>query len=98
MTCTTLTLFRIITILMVKSYLEDINFLITPPDRQIRFNKKQNRLYLDMDYKSLKAGDFIVIDCLRILDPNDFTKVYNDMFLKNVFDCINETSMGTKFN
>ena len=66
---------------MVKSYLEDIDFLLTP-DRQIRFNKKQNRLYLDMDYQSLKAGDFIVIDCLRILDPNDFTKVYNDMFLK----------------
>ena len=66
---------------MVKSYLEDIDFLLTP-ERQIRFNKKQNRLYLDMDYKSLKAGDFIVIDCLRILDPDDFTKVYNDMFLK----------------
>ena len=47
---------------MVKSYLEDIDFLLTP-DRQIRFNKKQNRLYLDMDFASLKAGDFIVIDC-----------------------------------
>ena len=66
---------------MVKSYLEDIDFLLTP-ERQIRFNKKQNRLYLDLDWNSIKEGDFIVIDCLRILDPNDFTKVYNDMFLK----------------
>ena len=78
---------------MVKSYLEDIDFLLTP-DRQIRFNKKQNRLYLDMDYKSLKAGDFIVIDCLRILDPNDFTKVYNDMFLKMYLTALMKRQWG----
>ena len=66
---------------MVKSYLEDIDFLLTP-ERQIRFNKKQNRLYLDMDYNSLAEGDFIVIDCQRALDPDDFTKIYNDPFVK----------------
>ena len=42
---------------MVKSYLEDIDFLLTP-ERQIRFNKKQNRLYLDMDFASLKGRRF----------------------------------------
>ena len=78
---------------MVKSYLEDIDFLLTP-ERQIRFNKKQNRLYLDMDYASLKAGDFIVIDCLRILDPNDFTKVYNDMFLKMYLTALMKRQWG----
>ena len=66
---------------MTKSYLESIDFLLTP-EKQIRFNKKQNRLYLDMDYNSINVGDFIVIDCQRILNPNDFTKVYNDPFLK----------------
>ena len=66
---------------MVKSYLEDIDFLLTP-ERQIRFNKKQNRLYLDMDYNSIAEGDFIVIDCQRALDPDDFTKIYNDPFVK----------------
>ena len=78
---------------MVKSYLEDIDFLLTP-DRQIRFNKKQNRLYLDMDYASLKAGDFIVIDCLRILNPDDFTKVYNDMFLKMYLTALMKRQWG----
>ena len=51
---------------MVKSYLEDIDFLLTP-ERQIRFNKKQNRLYLDIDYNSVSEGDFIVIDCQKLL-------------------------------
>ena len=79
--------------LMTKSYLEDIDFLLTP-DKQIRFNKKQNRLYLDMDYNSMNAGDFIVIDCQRILDPNTFTKVYNDPFLKMYFTALLKRQWG----
>ena len=78
---------------MVKSYLEDIDFLLTP-ERQIRFNKKQGRLYLDMDYNSLREGDFIVIDCLRILDPNDYTKIYNDMFLKMYLTALMKRQWG----
>ena len=66
---------------MVKSYLEDIDFLLTS-DKQIRFNKRQNRLYLDIDWKTQSAGSFLVLDCHRILDPNTFTNVYNDSFLK----------------
>ena len=66
---------------MTKTYLEDINFLLTT-DKQIRFNKRQNRMYLDIDWGSQQVGDYIVIDCYRILDPNSFTEVYNDSFLK----------------
>jgi hypothetical protein len=66
---------------MVKSYLEDIDFLLTT-DKQIRFNKRQNRMYLDIDWRAQQAGNFLVIDCYRILDPNTFTNVYNDSFLK----------------
>ena len=66
---------------MTKRYLEDIDFLLTP-DKQIRFNKRQNRLYLDLDYGSQTVDNFLVIDCFRALDPDDFTKVYNDPFLK----------------
>ena len=34
---------------MTKTYLEDIDFLLTP-DKQVRFNKRQDRLYLDIIY------------------------------------------------
>ena len=78
---------------MVKSYLEDIDFLLTP-ERQVRFNKKQNRLYLDMDFNSIAENDFIVIDCQRALDPNSFTKVYNDPFLKMYFTALLKRQWG----
>jgi hypothetical protein len=66
---------------MVKSYLEDIDFLLST-DKQIRFNKRQNRMYLDIDWRAQQVGNFLIIDCYRILDPNTFTNVYNDSFLK----------------
>tara|TARA_B100000925_G_scaffold289975_1_gene274081 strand:- start:918 stop:1781 length:864 start_codon:yes stop_codon:yes gene_type:complete len=78
---------------MVKSYLEDIDFLLTP-ERQIRFNKQQNRLYIDINYDSLKEGDFIVIDCLRVLDPNQYQDIYNDMFLKMYFTALLKRQWG----
>ena len=78
---------------MVKSYLEDIDYLLTP-DKQIRFNKRQNRLYMDFDVKSAGAGDFLVIDCYRILDPTDFTSVYNDSFLKRYLTALIKRQWG----
>ena len=66
---------------MTKRYLEDIDFLLTT-DKQIRFNRRQNRLYLDIDWKQEKAGQFIIIECYRILVPDAFTSVYNDKFVK----------------
>lgn len=85
---------------MTKSYLEDIDFLLTT-DKQIRFNKRQDRLYLDIDWSSQSADNFIVIDCYRILDPNDFTQVYNDSFLKMYLTALIKRQWGQnliKFN
>ena len=66
---------------MVKTYLEDINFLLTT-QKQIRFNKRQDRLYLDIDWSSISVNDYIIIDCYATLDPNDYSRVWNDSFLK----------------
>jgi len=78
---------------MVKTYLEDIDFLLKT-DKQIRFNKRQNRLYLDIDWKAKSKDTFLVIECYRILDPNDFTKVYNDSFLKKYLTALMKKQWG----
>ena len=72
---------------MTKTYLEDINFLLTT-QKQIRFNKRQDRLYLDIDWSSITDGEFLVIDCFRTLDPNDYARVFNDSFLKRYFTAL----------
>ena len=75
---------ELMTYAMTKTYLEDINFLLTT-QKQIRFNKRQDRLYLDIDWSSINADEFLVIDCFRTLDPNDYARVFNDSFLKRYF-------------
>ena len=78
---------------MVKTYLEDIDFLLST-DKQIRFNKRQNRLYLDIDWNAKSKDTYIIIDCYRILDPTDFTKVYNDSFLKKYLTSLMKKQWG----
>jgi len=85
---------------MVKSYLEDIDFLLTT-DKQIRFNKRQDRLYLDIDWGSQTANEFIVIECYRALDPASFTQIYNDSFVKRYLTALIKRQWGQnliKFN
>ena len=78
---------------MTKSYLEDIDHLLTT-DKQIRFNKRQDRMYLDIDWKAQNAGDFLVIDCYRALDPASFTQVYNDSFVKKYLTSLIKRQWG----
>ena len=77
-----------------KRYLEDIDFILHP-DKQIRFNRRQSRLYIDSDYSSMKEEDYLIIECYRTIDPNDFTKVYNDPFLKKYFTALLKKQWGS---
>ena len=72
---------ELLTYAMTKTYLEDINFLLTT-EKQIRFNKRMDRLYLDIDWGSVTKDDWLIIDCFRQLDPSDYARVWNDSFLK----------------
>ena len=73
--------FELLTYSMVKSKMEDIDFLLSPL-KNIRFNVRQQRLYIDTDWQEMTVNDYLIIDCYRILDPNDFTRVYNDRLIK----------------
>ncbi len=66
---------------MTKTYLEDLSRLITP-DTQIRFNCRQHRLYLDIDWKEFTQDQYIILDCQRAVDPAQFDGVWNDWWLK----------------
>ena len=72
---------ELLTYSMVKRQLSDIDFLLNT-QKQIRFNQRQDRLYVDMDWSAVDVGNILVIDCYRLLDPDDSTGVWNDSFLK----------------
>ena len=61
---------------------------------QFRFNKRVDRLYIDVDPNDVKEGQFIVIDCHRALDPTTMTQVYNDSFLKKYLTSLIKRQWG----
>ncbi len=78
---------------MAMTYLETLNFLLNT-EKQIRFNIRQNRLYLDIDYAEISVGDYIIINCSAAIDPDDFTRVYNDPFLKRYLTALVKRQWG----
>ena len=59
-----------------------VDYLFTV-NATVLFNRKQNRLYLETDWANKFAvDDILIIECYRILDPTQYTEVYDDMFLK----------------
>jgi len=78
---------------MVKRYLEDLDFLLNP-NAQIRFNKKNHKLYLDIDWSEVGSNEYVIIDCYRILDPSDAPKLYNDNWLKRYLTALIKKQWG----
>ena len=78
---------------MTKSYLEDIDFLLTT-DKQVRFNKRQDRLYLDIDWGEKTKDTYLVLECYRALDPESFSQVYNDSFVKKYLTALLKKQWG----
>lgn len=72
---------ELLTYTMTMRYLEDIDWILNT-EKQIRFNKREDKLYIDVDWNYVDADSYIIIDCMRALDPTQSTKVWNDSFLK----------------
>ena len=65
--------------------LRQLDFLdhILVGEKPLRFNQHDNRLYIDMDWENdLQVGEYLVIEAYRKLDPDTYTDVYNDIWLK----------------
>ena len=64
--------------------------------KPLRFNRHQNRLYIDLDWANndIKIGEYIVVEAYRIIDPETFNDVYNDMFLKRYITSLFKRQWG----
>ena len=84
--------------------LRHLDFLdhILVGEKPMRFNQHDNRLYIDMDWKNdLDKDEWLVIECYRKLDPNSFTDVFNDIYLKRYTTALFKKQWGanlSKFN
>ena len=85
--------YDILNLEMTMQYIQTLEFLLEG-QKPIRYNKVQNKLYLDVDWNRVAVNDYIVIDCYRALDPNDFTKIYNERFVKEYLTSLIKKQWG----
>lgn len=68
---------------MTQQWLSLLDRIMDADDKHISFERHKNQLRIDMDWEDEVAVDqYIVIECYRIIDPDTYTDVYNDYYLK----------------
>jgi hypothetical protein len=66
----------------MKQYLSMLDMLLVG-DRSFAYNRKTDKLEIHCKWTDVfDPGDFIIVECYRIVDPNTYTQVYDDRFLK----------------
>jgi hypothetical protein len=81
--------------------LRHLDFLdhILVGEKPLRFNQHDNRLYIDMDWTNdLAVGEYLVIEAYRKLDPETFTDVYNDIYLKRYVTALFKKQWGANLS
>jgi hypothetical protein len=66
----------------MQQYLSMLDMLLVG-DRSFAYNRKTDKLEIHCNWTDVfDPGDFIIVECYRIIDPNTYTQVYDDRFLK----------------
>jgi len=60
----------------------------------LRFNRHMNKLHIDEGFGDLQVDDYIVVEAYQIVDPQTYTDVYNDMFLKKYVTALIKRQWG----
>ena len=66
----------------------------------LRFNRHVNRIYVDMDWEKINAGDYLVFEVYTKVDPDTYTDVWGDRWLLEYTTALIQIQWGmnlTKF-
>lgn len=67
---------------MVKTHMNVLESLFVN-ERQVRFNRKTNKLYIDTDMdRTFDVGDYVIAEGYALVAGTDYAEVYDDMWLK----------------
>jgi len=81
---------------MTKQYLGLIEMTLTGMSQQIVFTRHMDRLVIADDWKkSLKIGQYIIVEGYQTINPQDYPQVYNDMMLKRYLTALLKKQWGS---
>jgi hypothetical protein len=47
----------------------------------VRYNRYENKLYIDMNWDRINVGDYLVVRIYQAMDPATYTKMWTDQWL-----------------
>lgn len=79
----------------VMNHLDLLDFELNGP-QSFRFNRVQNRLYIDCNWHTdLILGDYVIVQGYRAVDPADWAKVWNEQWFKRYTTALIKRQWGT---
>ena len=81
--------------------MQQLDFLshILVGEKPVRFNQHQNRLYIDMDWSNdITAGEYLIIECYRKIDPSTYTDIFDDIYLKRYATALIKRQWGANLS
>jgi hypothetical protein len=80
---------------IARQHLEMLNMIVTG-EYPFEFNKKTGRLYAFIDWNAkLDVGDYLCFEAIRIVDPETYSKVYGDTWLKKYVTALFKKQWGS---
>jgi hypothetical protein len=80
---------------MTKQYLETLDMILNNGSfQQFRYTMRRDRLYLDVDMDFLQENQWLLVEAHRLIDPDDATEMYNDMFVKRYATALMKKQWG----
>ena len=81
---------------MAQQWLSLLDLVIDSDEKHVNFERHMDRLTIHMDWsEEVEVGDNILVECYRIIDPDTYTDVYNDYFLKRYATALIKRQWGT---
>ena len=67
----------------------------------IRYNRHTDKLYVDMDWNKVTAGNYLIVEAYQVLDPDTYTDAWGDRWLSRYATALIKKQWGsnlTKFS
>lgn len=79
---------------MIQQYLSLLSDILTP-EKELEFSRVTNKLTFPMTLsREFHPGDYLIIECFRVLDPRIYPEIYNDRLLKRYMTALIKRQWG----
>lgn len=78
-------------------YLQHMDYVLRR-EKTFRFNRRMNRIYLDINWDEIKEDQYLIFEVYIAVDPESYTEVYNDRWLKAYTAALVKRQWGTNLS